>query len=106
MDKKHLETNHDQHDKAPHNITSYIIYAILIATTLYINEPKMSLVELLTSTIFMIVWTLVAGYGIFFTTIYAFLYVFAKDSKIDQLATKYVSWIAPLIGFVIFVCTL
>ena len=50
----------------------------------------------------MVLWTYSAGLAIYF--IIKFLIgVFAEKSMLDSITTDYVAWIAPAIGFAIFV---
>ena len=99
MDKKKQD---DFPGEKYYNKTTLAIYCIAIGLLLLEKEPSMSIFKLLVGTGFMVLWTHIAGLAIYFV-IKPLIGVFLEKSKLDEITTNYVAWIAPGIGFIFFV---
>ena len=88
-----------------YNKTTLAIYCIVIGLLVIEKEPNISIFKLIVGTGFMVLWTYVAGLAIYFT-IKPLVAVFFEKSKFDEVTTDYVAWIAPGIGFCLFLATM
>jgi len=86
------------------NKYAFLAYCLVIAAITAFVDPKLSLVGLIISGVFVGIWTFVVGGAMYLVILWA-MYVVAPKSAALRKATEYLPWVVPSIGFMVFLAT-